>query len=244
MQIPTTNATRRNWSNRAPTVGAVGTGMVVWRSPIDHIGVRVDDPQHVRERADPGSCVCRESNADAVLIFATQAGQPAVPLLSAWDLNSFSWIQRGTVQDMMAFMAKVGRAAHADGCRAHLADAAPVDPGEQLYRACARAPCGRRHQRCVGVGQRVPRARGVLAPEQAPRGVYHQGAQGDVAVAGQLDRAQRQRAGEGRGPLALQRLSPGPGLLVALPGPPPGGYHLACAAGTRRYQDRAGTFPP
>ncbi|WFD37179.1 palmitoyltransferase [Malassezia japonica] len=57
-------------------------------------------------RADPGSCVCRESNADAVLIFATQAGQPAVPLLSAWDLNSFSWIQRGTVQDMMAFMAK------------------------------------------------------------------------------------------------------------------------------------------
>ncbi|WFD04241.1 palmitoyltransferase [Malassezia obtusa] len=31
---------------------------------------------------------------------------PAVPLLSAWDLNSFSWIQRSTVQDMMAFMAK------------------------------------------------------------------------------------------------------------------------------------------
>lgn len=26
--------------------------------------------------------------------------------MSAWDLNSFSWMQRGTVQDMMAFMAK------------------------------------------------------------------------------------------------------------------------------------------
>lgn len=46
-------------------------------------------------------------NPVSVLIFATQPGQPAVPLLSAWDLNSFSWIQRGTVQDMMAFMAKV-----------------------------------------------------------------------------------------------------------------------------------------
>ncbi|WFD48803.1 palmitoyltransferase [Malassezia furfur] len=45
-------------------------------------------------------------NPVSVLIFATQPGQPAVPLLSAWDLNSFSWIQRGTVQDMMAFMAK------------------------------------------------------------------------------------------------------------------------------------------
>ncbi|WFD28824.1 palmitoyltransferase [Malassezia nana] len=42
----------------------------------------------------------------AVLIFANQPGQQAVPLLSAWDLNSFSWMQRGTVQDMMAFMAK------------------------------------------------------------------------------------------------------------------------------------------
>ncbi|WFD21297.1 palmitoyltransferase [Malassezia caprae] len=44
--------------------------------------------------------------AVAVLIFANQPGQQAVPLLSAWDLNSFSWMQRGTVQDMMAFMAK------------------------------------------------------------------------------------------------------------------------------------------
>lgn len=41
-----------------------------------------------------------------MLIFANQPGQQAVPLLSAWDLNSFSWMQRGTVQDMMAFMAK------------------------------------------------------------------------------------------------------------------------------------------
>ncbi|PKI82649.1 Ykt6p [Malassezia vespertilionis] len=41
-----------------------------------------------------------------VVIFASQAGQSAVPLISAWDLNSFSWIQRSTVQDMMAFMGK------------------------------------------------------------------------------------------------------------------------------------------
>ncbi|WFD32780.1 hypothetical protein MSPP1_003831 [Malassezia sp. CBS 17886] len=42
----------------------------------------------------------------AVLVFANNPGQPAVPVLSAWDLSSFSWMQRGTVQDMMAFMAK------------------------------------------------------------------------------------------------------------------------------------------
>lgn len=41
-----------------------------------------------------------------MILFANQPGQQAVPLLSAWDLNSFSWMQRGTVQDMMAFMAK------------------------------------------------------------------------------------------------------------------------------------------
>lgn len=41
-----------------------------------------------------------------MLLFANQPGQQAVPLLSAWDLSSFSWMQRGTVQDMMAFMAK------------------------------------------------------------------------------------------------------------------------------------------
>lgn len=29
-----------------------------------------------------------------------------MPLTSAWDLTSFSWLQRGTVQDIMAFMAK------------------------------------------------------------------------------------------------------------------------------------------
>jgi len=44
--------------------------------------------------------------AVAVLVFAQEPGRPAVPLISAWELNSFSWIQRGTVQDMMAFMAK------------------------------------------------------------------------------------------------------------------------------------------
>ena len=46
------------------------------------------------------------NKTDGLLIFANQPGQQAVPLVSAWDLNSFSWMQRGTVQDMMAFMAK------------------------------------------------------------------------------------------------------------------------------------------
>lgn len=46
------------------------------------------------------------NKAVGLLIFANQPGQQAVPLVSAWDLNSFSWMQRGTVQDMMAFMAK------------------------------------------------------------------------------------------------------------------------------------------
>lgn len=41
-----------------------------------------------------------------MLVFSNQPGRQAVPLVSAWDLNNFSWIQRGTVQDMMAFMAK------------------------------------------------------------------------------------------------------------------------------------------
>ncbi|KDN44687.1 putative YKT6-snare protein for endoplasmic reticulum-golgi transport [Tilletiaria anomala UBC 951] len=41
-----------------------------------------------------------------LLIFANPPGAPAVPLVSAWDLGSFSWMQRGTVQDIMGFMSK------------------------------------------------------------------------------------------------------------------------------------------
>ncbi|SPO38620.1 probable YKT6 - SNARE protein for Endoplasmic Reticulum-Golgi transport [Pseudozyma flocculosa] len=41
-----------------------------------------------------------------LLIFANPPGAPAVPLTTAWELGSFGWLQRGTVQDMMGFMAK------------------------------------------------------------------------------------------------------------------------------------------
>lgn len=46
---------------------------------------------------------------DAILIYANPPGASAVPLVAAWDLDSFSWLQRGTVQDVMAFMSKVSR---------------------------------------------------------------------------------------------------------------------------------------
>lgn len=42
-----------------------------------------------------------------LLILASPPGAGAVPLTTAWELGSFSWLQRGTVQDMMGFMARV-----------------------------------------------------------------------------------------------------------------------------------------
>ena len=92
----------------------------------------------------------RGTDAVAALIFANAPGQQAVPLVSAWDLNSFSWIQRGTVQDMMAFMAKVRSVscgADTDGLGAHDAGPAPVDPGEHVYGARVCASSGRRSER-------------------------------------------------------------------------------------------------
>lgn len=47
------------------------------------------------------------ADIDAILIYANPPGAPAVPLVAAWDLDSFGWLQRGTVQDVMAFMSKV-----------------------------------------------------------------------------------------------------------------------------------------
>lgn len=44
-----------------------------------------------------------------LLIYATPPGSPAIPLSTAWNLTEFGWLQRGTVQDVMAFMAKVSR---------------------------------------------------------------------------------------------------------------------------------------
>ncbi|KAJ9478275.1 Synaptobrevin-like protein [Pseudozyma hubeiensis] len=41
-----------------------------------------------------------------LLILANPPGAGAVPLTTAWELGSFSWLQRGTVQDMMGFMAR------------------------------------------------------------------------------------------------------------------------------------------
>ncbi|UZJ51490.1 hypothetical protein CBS101457_000810 [Exobasidium rhododendri] len=45
-------------------------------------------------------------SSDGILIYANPPGAPAVPLVAAWDLESFGWLQRGTVQDVMAFMSK------------------------------------------------------------------------------------------------------------------------------------------
>jgi len=42
----------------------------------------------------------------ALIIFANPPGAPAVPLVGAWELSSFGFLQRGTVQDVMAFMSK------------------------------------------------------------------------------------------------------------------------------------------
>lgn len=41
------------------------------------------------------------------MIYATPPGGKAVPLSTAWKLDEFGWLQRGTVQDVMGFMAKV-----------------------------------------------------------------------------------------------------------------------------------------
>lgn len=43
----------------------------------------------------------------ALIIYAVPPGTNAVPLSTAWKLDDFGWLQRGTVQDVMAFMAKV-----------------------------------------------------------------------------------------------------------------------------------------
>ncbi|PWN52696.1 putative YKT6-snare protein for endoplasmic reticulum-golgi transport [Violaceomyces palustris] len=42
----------------------------------------------------------------SIIVFANVPGAQAVSLVSAWDLSSFSWLQRSTVQEMMNFMAK------------------------------------------------------------------------------------------------------------------------------------------
>lgn len=42
-----------------------------------------------------------------LLILANPPGAGAVPLTTAWELGSFGWLQRSTVQDMMGFMARV-----------------------------------------------------------------------------------------------------------------------------------------
>lgn len=42
-----------------------------------------------------------------LLVLASPPGAGAVPLTTAWELSSFSWLQRSTVQDMMGFMARV-----------------------------------------------------------------------------------------------------------------------------------------
>ena len=54
-------------------------------------------------------CVILTNNihADGILIYANPPGAAAVPLAAAWELESFGWLQRGTVQDVMAFMSKV-----------------------------------------------------------------------------------------------------------------------------------------
>lgn len=49
----------------------------------------------------------RLHRTDAIMIYANPPGSPAVPLVTAWDLDSFGWLQRGTVQDVMGFMSKV-----------------------------------------------------------------------------------------------------------------------------------------
>ncbi|CAD6957967.1 unnamed protein product [Tilletia controversa] len=42
----------------------------------------------------------------ALLIFANPPGASAVSLVGAWELGSFSFFQRGTIQDVMSFMSK------------------------------------------------------------------------------------------------------------------------------------------
>ncbi|CAO1625133.1 unnamed protein product [Parajaminaea phylloscopi] len=42
----------------------------------------------------------------ALIVYAVPPGANAVPLSTAWKLDDFGWLQRGTVQDVMAFMAK------------------------------------------------------------------------------------------------------------------------------------------
>lgn len=47
-----------------------------------------------------------------LIIYANPPGANAVPLSTSWKLDDFGWLQRGTVQDVMGFMAKVGPASH------------------------------------------------------------------------------------------------------------------------------------
>lgn len=41
------------------------------------------------------------------MIYAVPPGANAVALSTAWKLDEFNWLQRGTVQDVMNFMSKV-----------------------------------------------------------------------------------------------------------------------------------------
>lgn len=43
----------------------------------------------------------------ALMIYAVPPGANAVALSTAWKLDEFNWLQRGTVQDVMNFMSKV-----------------------------------------------------------------------------------------------------------------------------------------
>ncbi|KAK0551676.1 palmitoyltransferase [Tilletia horrida] len=45
-------------------------------------------------------------SVNGLLIFANPPGASAVPLIGAWELGSFNFLQRGTVQDVIMFMSK------------------------------------------------------------------------------------------------------------------------------------------
>ncbi|PWN24441.1 putative YKT6-snare protein for endoplasmic reticulum-golgi transport [Jaminaea rosea] len=42
----------------------------------------------------------------ALLVYSVPPGGNAVPLSTAWKLDDFGWLQRGTVQDVIGFMSK------------------------------------------------------------------------------------------------------------------------------------------
>ncbi|KAL9935242.1 hypothetical protein V8E36_005590 [Tilletia maclaganii] len=62
----------------------------------------------------------------ALIIFANPPGAPAVPLVGAWELSSFGFLQRGTVQDVMAFMSKVSPQLELAATLSALASAFPL----------------------------------------------------------------------------------------------------------------------